>query len=53
MKLKMKRTNYYMPKQMHDRVKALSDKTGVPMSEIIRRAIDEHLKLNADPDQSL
>jgi predicted DNA-binding protein len=42
----MKRINYYMPQQLHDRIKALSDKTGLAMSEIIRRAIDEFLKKN-------
>ena len=40
----MKRTNYYFPEAMLAKLKAASKKTGLPVSELIRRAIDEYLK---------
>lgn len=40
----MKRTNYYYPEPMLERLKALSARMGVAVSELIRRAIDEFLK---------
>ncbi len=40
----MKRTNYYYPPQQLARLKKLSKKTGVPVSELIRRAIEDYLK---------
>lgn len=40
----MKRTNYYYPEQMLARLKTLSERMGVSVSELIRRAIDEFLK---------
>ena len=38
----MKRTNFYFPEQMLDRLKAAKDKLGIPMSEVIRRAIEDY-----------
>jgi predicted DNA-binding protein len=40
----MKRTNLFIPEQTLERLKALSDRMGLPMSELIRRAIDAYLK---------
>lgn len=40
----MKRTNFYFPQSLLDRLKLASEKTGMPMSEFIRRAIDAALK---------
>ena len=40
----MKRTNYYYPQQLLDRLKSLSLETGISVSELIRRAIDAFLK---------
>jgi predicted DNA-binding protein len=40
----MKRTNYFYPAAMLARLKAISRKTGLPVAELIRRAIDEYLK---------
>lgn len=42
----MIRTNHYFPQQMLDALKAASEKHGLPVSEIIRRAITEWLKCN-------
>jgi predicted DNA-binding protein len=42
----MKRTNYYYPEQMLERLKALSAKTGTNVSELIRRAVEDYLKAN-------
>ena len=39
----MKRTNFFFPEQMLDRLKAAKDKLGIPMSELIRRAIEDYL----------
>jgi predicted DNA-binding protein len=39
----MKRTNFYFPEPMLKRLKKASAKMEVPISEIIRRAIDEWL----------
>lgn len=39
----MKRTNFFFPEQMLDRLKAAKDKLGIPVSEIIRRAIEDYL----------
>jgi predicted DNA-binding protein len=40
----MKRTNVFFPEQMLARLKAASAKLGIPVAEIIRRAVDEFLK---------
>jgi len=40
----MKRTNFYFPPQMLKRLKAASKKTGLPVSEHIRRAVEQYLK---------
>lgn len=40
----MKRTNFYFPQEYLDRLAAESKRTGMPMSEILRRALDEWLK---------
>ena len=44
--VRMKRTNFYYPEQMLERLKALSEKTGTSVSELIRRAIEAYLKAN-------
>lgn len=40
----MKRTNIFLPEQLLGKLRALADKTGLSVAEIVRRAIDEHLK---------
>ena len=40
----MKRTNYYYPEPLLEALKALSKKTGLPVAELIRRAITEYLR---------
>jgi len=40
----MKRTNFYFPQQMLRRLKITKKRCGLPVSEIIRRAIDKYLK---------
>jgi predicted DNA-binding protein len=42
----MKRTNFYYPEQMLERLKALSKRLGGSVSEHIRRAISEYLERN-------
>ena len=44
MKRTMTRTNFYFPAQMIARVRQASAKLGIPMSEVIRRAIEAHLR---------
>lgn len=44
MKEKLIRTNFYFPRQMLDRLKLASEKTGLCMSELIRKAVDALLK---------
>ncbi len=41
--MKMKRTNIYATEQQLAKIKQLAKETGLVMSEIIRRAIDEYL----------
>lgn len=41
---RMKRTNFFFPEQMLARIKKAAAILGLPMSEIMRRAIDEYLK---------
>ena len=40
----MRRTNFYFPDQMLARLKRASEDLGLPVSEIIRNAVDAHLK---------
>jgi predicted DNA-binding protein len=40
----MKRTNIWLKDEQLKKLNAESDKTGAPVSEIIRRAIDSYLK---------
>lgn len=40
----MKRTNYYFPEQMLERLKRAKEKLGIPISQFIRNAVDEALK---------
>jgi predicted DNA-binding protein len=40
----MKRVNFFFPQQMLERLKALSNRTGVPAAEILRRALEAALK---------
>lgn len=40
----MRRTNFYFPDQMLERLKRASEQLGIPVSEIIRRAVEEYLK---------
>lgn len=40
----MKRTSLFMPEQMLEKLAALSKRSGVPVSELVRRAIDAFLK---------
>ena len=38
----MKRMNFYLADMQIKRLKALQKKTGLPLSDILRRAIDEY-----------
>ena len=38
----MKRCNFYLADIQIRRLKAINDKTGLPLSDILRRAIDEY-----------
>jgi predicted DNA-binding protein len=40
----MKRTNIFLPESTIDKLKALSDETGLSVAELVRRAIDAFLK---------
>ena len=44
----MKRTNMHLKDDQIKRLKALSAKTGAPLSELVRRAIEEYLKKHKD-----
>ena len=37
-------TSIYLPPEMHKRLRHYSERTGIPMSRIIRDALDAHLK---------
>jgi metal-responsive CopG/Arc/MetJ family transcriptional regulator len=49
----MKRYNFYFPQAMMNRFRELSVKTGVPMSEMLRRMIKEYLKRNKNREVQL
>lgn len=40
----MKRTNFYFPEQMLERLAKAKKKLGIPVSQFIRNAVDEALK---------
>lgn len=40
----MKRHNFFLPEPLVTSLKALAQKTDVPMSEHIRRALEDYLK---------
>ena len=40
----VKQVNVYLTHAQHQRLLDLKDKTGAPVSELIRRAIDQYLK---------
>jgi predicted DNA-binding protein len=40
----MKRTHTFIPEPTIERLKEMSEKTGLSVAELIRRAIDEYLK---------
>jgi predicted DNA-binding protein len=44
----MKRTTIFLPQEQQERLAKLSAKTGAPISELIRRAIDRYLKAKGD-----
>lgn len=44
--VRMKRTNIFLPEQLLAKLRALAEKTGLSVAEIVRRAIDEYLKKN-------
>lgn len=43
----MKRTALFLKPEQVEKLQALSDKTGAPVAELIRRAIDMYLKERA------
>jgi predicted DNA-binding protein len=43
---KMKRTNFYFPINMLERLKILSKQTGLPSSELLRKAVEDLLTKN-------
>ncbi len=40
----MIRTNFYYPQQLLDRLKLAKSKLGLPVSEIVRSAVEKYLK---------
>ncbi len=42
--MRRKRTNLYLDVSLLKGLKKLSEETGAPISELVRRAIDEYLK---------
>lgn len=42
--MNMKRTNFYFPDQMLERLKKVKEKTGLTVSEIMRNAVEKYLK---------
>jgi predicted DNA-binding protein len=42
--MKMQRTNIWLRKDHQQKLKAISEKTGAPVSALIRKAIEEYLK---------
>ncbi|HNR76637.1 MAG TPA: ribbon-helix-helix domain-containing protein [Parvularculaceae bacterium] len=40
----MKRTNFYYPEALLERLAALRERTGIAVSEHIRRAIEDYLR---------
>ena len=42
-KVELKRTNIYLTQEQIKRLTKLSEETGVPQAEMIRRAIDKYL----------
>lgn len=44
----MKRINFCFPEQLIEKLKSLSNKTGLTMSEIIRRALDDYFDKQKD-----
>jgi predicted DNA-binding protein len=40
----MKRTTIWLPQYQEKKLRALSEKTGAPVSALIRKAIEEYLK---------
>lgn len=41
--MKKTRTNYHYPPRMLKRLRAVKKKTGIPVNELIRRAVDRYL----------
>jgi len=39
-----KRTTVWLPQELFERLKKLSRKTGAPMAELFRRAVEAYLK---------
>jgi predicted DNA-binding protein len=42
-----RRTNIYLTPDQMKRLKLLNEKTGAPVAELVRRAVDEYLKQRA------
>jgi predicted DNA-binding protein len=40
----VKQVNVYLTHEQHERLLKLKEKTGAPVSDMIRRAIDQYLK---------
>jgi predicted DNA-binding protein len=40
----MKRTSLFLKSEQVEKLSAMSKKTGAPVAEIVRRAVDEYLK---------
>ena len=48
----MRRTNFYITDQQAERLRALSEKSGLSVAEMVRRAIDGYLSLTQPVDLS-
>jgi len=49
--LTMKRVNYHLTEDEIDRLQSFSDKTGLSVAEVIRRAVDEYLDRRKVPSK--
>ena len=49
--MSMKRVDYYLTAPQVERLKHLTETTGLTTSELIRRAVDEYLDKHRSPEQ--
>lgn len=47
----MRRVNWTITEQQHRELKRLSNETGLPISELVRRALDKYIGLSGEKAQ--